>query len=71
MFASIRTARSTKTSIIAAAAVAAAALVGELALLDRQVAAPYAEAMTALARPHFEETITVRAPVTTHFASIR
>ncbi len=70
MFATIRTARSTKTLLIASV-VAVVALVGELQFLDRQVSAPYDRAMDALTRPHLVEEITVRAPVTTHFTDVR
>ncbi len=71
MFATIRAARSTKTSIIASVVVAVAVLVGQLQFLDRQVSTPYARAMDTLTRPHLTEEITVRAPVTVHFTDVR
>jgi len=71
MFTSLRPTRSIRTSITAAA-IALAAFAGQLMLLDRQVATPWAQAMTALQRPHFEEEITVHAPAApTHFTRVR
>lgn len=72
MLATLCTSRSTRTSIVTAAAVALAALAGDLVFLDRAVATPYEQAVAALERPHFDEEITVRAPAApTHFVRVR
>ncbi len=74
MFTTIRSSRTSLTTIIVAGAIAVAALVGELLFLEREVAEPFTSAVAAMqpARPQLVEEITVRAPApATHFVNVR
>ncbi len=61
MFATAPTTTSTKTSIIFAAAVAIAALAGQVLFLDQQIAGPLTASMPS-GRIELVEEMTVRAP---------